>query len=130
MFVAVVKHRNFIGGYMTRKIGRLFFVTVLAAFGVGMNGAAFAQQVSGAIFTTDQNSSYVNGNVYDFMEDVYLNGGPRPNAPCTAAGLPPGDYYFPVTDPSGSQLLSSDAIAYRRTTVSGGLFINATAFHN
>src|SRR6185503_10510633 len=115
---------------MTRIIRRLFFVTVLAAFGVGMNGAAFAQQVSGAIFTTDQNSSYVNGNVYDSMEEVYLNGGPRPNAPCTAAGLPSGDYYFQVTDPSGSQLLSTDVIEYRRTTVSGGLFINATAFHN
>ena len=114
---------------MTRKIRRLFFVTALAAFGIGMNGAAFAQQVSGAIFTTDQNSSYVNGNVYDSMEEVYLNGGPRPNAPCTAAGLPSGDYYFQVTDPSGSQLLSSDAIEYRRTTVSGGLFVN-TEFHN
>ena len=115
---------------MKRKIHRLFFATMAAAFVGIMNGAAFAQQVSGAIFTTDQNSGFVNGNVYDFMEDVYLNGGPRPNAPCTAAGLPSGDYYFQVTDPSGSQLLSSDPVAYRRVTVSGGLIINATAFHN
>jgi hypothetical protein len=110
---------------MKRKIGRLFFATVIAAVVVGMNGAAFAQQVSGAIFTTDQNSSYVNGNVYDFMEDVYLNGGPRPNAPCTAAGLASGDYYFQVTDPSGSVLLSTDDIKDRLVEVSGGLIVNA-----
>ena len=96
---------------MKRKIGRLFFATLVAAVVVAVNGAAFAQQVSGAIFTTDQNSNFVNGNVYDSMDDVYLNGGPRPNAPCTAAGLPAGDYFFQVTDPSGSQLLSSDSIA-------------------
>jgi len=115
---------------MMRKIRRLLFVTLVAGFVITMNGAAYSQQVSGAIFTTDQNSTFVNGNVYDFMEDVYLSGGPRPNAPCTAAGLPAGDYYFQVTDPSGSQLLSSDPIAYRRVTVSGGLIVNATAFHN
>jgi hypothetical protein len=126
-----VSIENFVeGANMKRKIRRLFFVAALAAFGIGMNGAAFAQQVSGAIFTTDQNSSYVNGNVYDFMEDVYLNGGPRPNAPCTAAGLPSGDYYFQVTDPSGSQLLSTALIKDRRATVSGGLFIDTTAIHN
>jgi hypothetical protein len=115
---------------MQRTIGRFFFTTVVAAVVVIMNGTAFAQQVSGAIFTTDHNSSFVNGNVYDSMEDVYLNGGPRPNAPCTAAGLPAGEYVFQVTDPSGSQLLSSDPIEYRRVTVSDGLIINATAFHN
>lgn len=106
---------------MKRKIGRLFFATVVAAVVVAVNGAAFAQQVSGAIFTTDHNSSFVNGNVYDSMDHVYLSGGPRPNAPCTAAGLPEGDYYFQVTDPSGSILLSSDDITHRKVTVSGGL---------
>jgi hypothetical protein len=90
---------------------------------------AIAQQVSGAIFTTDMNSNFVNGNVYDFMTDVYLNGGPRPNAPCTAAGLPDGDYYFQVTDPSGSQLLSLDGIADRRVTVAGGLIIGHSGSH-
>jgi hypothetical protein len=115
---------------MIRKIRRLVFATMVATVVVLTNGAAFAQQMSGAIFTTDQNSSYVNGNVYDYVEDVYLNGGPRPNAPCTAAGLPAGDYYFQVTDPSGGEVLSTDPIAYRRITVSYGLIINATAFHN
>jgi len=63
---------------------------------------------SGAIFTTDTNGTFVNANVYDDPTDVYLNGGPRANAPCTAAGLPDGDYYFQVTDPSGTVLLSAD----------------------
>ena len=107
---------------MKRKVGRLFFATLVAAVVVAVNGAAFAQQVSGAIFTTDQNSNFVNGNVYDSMDDVYLNGGPRPNAPCTAAGLPAGDYFFQVTDPSGSQLLSSDSIDYRQVTVSADYY--------
>lgn len=73
-------------------------------------GTAVAAPVSGAIFTTDQNSTFVNGNVYDTATDVYLNGGPRPNAPCSAAGLPDGDYYFQVTDPSGKVLLSYDFV--------------------
>ncbi len=63
----------------------------------------------------------MNGNVYDSKEEVYLNGGPPPNAPCTAAGLPDGDYYFQVTDPSGSVLLSSDSISERKVRVTGGV---------
>jgi hypothetical protein len=97
--------------------------TVIALLTVVLNTAAMAQPVSGAIFTTDWNSTFVNANVYDFKEDVYLNGGPRPNAPCTAAGLPEGSYYFQVTDPSGSVLLSTDHISYREVYVKGGLIV-------
>jgi hypothetical protein len=105
---------------------RNYFVlgaTIIALFTMVLNTAAIAQ-VSGAIFTTNWDSSFVNGNVYDFQTDVHLNGGPRPNAPCTAAGLPDGQYYFQVTDPSGSQLLSMDDIANRQVTVSGGLIVD------
>jgi hypothetical protein len=101
----------------------LFAATIVALLAAVFNTAAMAQQVSGAIFTTDANSTFVNANVYDFKEDVYLNGGPRPNAPCTAAGLPDGDYYFQVTDPSGSMLLSIDDISYRQVYVKGGLIV-------
>ena len=114
---------------MMRRFG-LSLTMMVVAIVVIMNGVSFAQPVSGAIFTTDHNSSFVNGNVYDSIESVYLNGGPRPNAPCTAAGLPAGEYYFQVTDPSESYLLSSDLIAYRQVTVLGGVIINATSFHN
>lgn len=109
---------------MQRRNYLLFFVaTVIALLAALLNTTAMAQQVSGAIFTTDEYSTFVNANVYDFKEDVYLNGGPRPNAPCTAAGLPEGSYYFQVTDPSGSVLLSTDHIYYREVYVKGGLIV-------
>jgi hypothetical protein len=77
--------------------------------------------LTGAIFTTDKNSSFVNANVYDDLGAVYLNGGPRPNAPCTASGLPNGAYYFQVTDPSGKVLLSTDDVENRKVQVSEGV---------
>ncbi|MHC4939770.1 MAG: SdrD B-like domain-containing protein [Planctomycetota bacterium] len=77
-----------------------------------------APPLSGAIFTTTVDGDVVNENVrYQKKEDVYLDGGPGPNAPSTAAGLPEGDYYFQVTDPSGKDLLSTDHISCRRIHV-------------
>lgn len=73
--------------------------------------------LSGAIFTTFPDGSRVNGNIYPSMEDVYLDGGPGPNAPITAAGLPEGDYFFQVTDPGGKELLSLDHISCRKVHV-------------
>jgi hypothetical protein len=85
-------------------------------------GNATAAQVSGAIFTTLVDGSAVDHNIYNDKEDVYLNGGPNsPNAPCTAAGLPDGDYYFQVTDPSGKILLSTDSLSERKVRVKGGI---------
>jgi hypothetical protein len=89
-----------------------------------------AQQVHagplhGAIFTTLEDGSRVNANIYDYMEDVYLDGGPGDNAPASAAGLPEGDYYFQVTDPSGKVLLSEDAVKCRRIHVGPDGFITA-----
>ena len=76
------------------------------------------EPLSGAIFTTTEDGSIVNENVrYEKKEDVYLDGGPGPNAPAKAAGLPEGDYYFQVTDPSGKDLLSTDHISCRRIHV-------------
>ncbi|MFX0087182.1 MAG: hypothetical protein ACFFAU_16145 [Candidatus Hodarchaeota archaeon] len=75
---------------------------------------AQAVPLSGAIFTTTVDGTIVNENVhYEAKEDVYLDGGPGPNAPSSAAGLPEGDYYFQVTDPSGKVLLSTDHISCR-----------------
>jgi hypothetical protein len=82
--------------------------------------SAHADPVSGAIFTTDVTGTEVNVNQYAAKTDVYLNGGPGPGAPQTAAGLPDGNYFFQVTDPSGKTLLSSDNIVCREVTVSGG----------
>jgi len=107
----------------------LIAAIVVALITMALNTAAMAQKVSGAIFTTNAFSEYVNANVYDYADDVYLNGGPRPNAPCTAAGLPNGDYYFQVTDPSGATLLSTDLISNRRVTVTGGLIVAYSGTH-
>lgn len=69
--------------------------------------------LSGAIFTTLEDGSAVNHNIYESAEDVYLDGGPGPHAPIGTAGLPEGDYYFQVTDPSGKVLLSEDPVECR-----------------
>ena len=75
---------------------RLFFVFLLT----GILSVAAAPR--GAIFTTTVDGSAVNANLYESKCSVYLDGGPGPNAPAGAAGLPDGEYYFQVTDPSGN----------------------------
>jgi hypothetical protein len=109
-------------------MGKMFLwitsvVVIMAFLTVVRTPIATAQPLTGAIFTTNMDSTFVNGNVYDFGEDVFLNGGPRPNAPCTAAGLPDGDYYFQITDPSGHTLLHeiTDTIQFRKLRVTGGV---------
>jgi hypothetical protein len=90
-------------------------------------GPAFADPVSGAIFTTDTTGLEVNVNQYVAKPDVYLNGGPGVNAPVGSAGLSPdGTYVFQVTDPSGKVLLSQDAAQCREVTVSGGVITGVT----
>jgi hypothetical protein len=79
----------------------------------------------GAIFTTVEDGSRVNHNIYEDKEDVYLDGGPGPNAPAGAAGLTPGEYYFQVTDPSGKDLLSTDHISCRKVMVNAEGVIEA-----
>ncbi|NIM52049.1 MAG: hypothetical protein GTN62_01220 [Gemmatimonadales bacterium] len=64
---------------------------------------------SGAIFTTTPDGGIVNENVrYEGKNEVYLDGGPPPNAPAHAAGLDEGFYVFQITDPPGKLLLSAD----------------------
>jgi hypothetical protein len=82
--------------------------------------------VTGAIFTTLGNGSAVNLNHFDTKCAVYLDGGPGPNAPARAAGLPDGDYYFQVTDPSGRRLLSTDVVSNRRFKVTNGVIVAYT----
>src|ERR1700732_2112822 len=79
--------------------------------------------LTGAIFTTNSTGTVVNGNQYDSPCSVFLNGGPGPHAPAHAAGLPDGDYYFQVTDPSGRTLLSTDPVSNRRFRVMGGVIV-------
>ena len=88
--------------------------------------AAKAAGLSGAVFTTTVNGSAVNANQYESKCAVYLDGGPGPHAPASAAGLPDGDYYFQVTDTSGAQLLSTDPVSNRSFHVTGGIIIAFT----
>jgi hypothetical protein len=101
---------------------------------LGASASAYAQ-VSGAIFTTLSDGSRVNANIYSAkcgVTGVWLDGGPGPNAPQGAAGLPDGDYYFQVTDPSGKTLLSTDAVMFRQFHVSAGIIsgLSGSGNHN
>ncbi len=105
---------------------------ILELVGLVLVGAAAITQpahaqLSGAIFTTVSDGSEVNFNIYPAKEAVYLDGGPGPGAPATAAGLPDGTYVFQVTDPSGKTLLSTDEARCRQFTVSGGVITGVVA---
>jgi len=94
-------------------------VTLFAALILLMlAGTAIAGPLPGAIFTTLEDGTRVNANIYQYKEDVYLDGGPGVQAPSKAAGLPEGWYYFQVTDPSGKVLLSTDPVECRQFYVS------------
>jgi len=93
-----------------------------------LSKSALAAPVSGAILTTLNNGTVVNGNQYDSKCAVYLDGGPGSHAPANAAGLPNGDYYFQVTDSSGKSLLNTDPVSNRRFTVIGGVIVAYSGF--
>ena len=97
-------------------------LTAVAALGFAttLSVVVRGDGLKGAIFTTNIDGTIVNQNQYAAKTDVYLDGGPGPHAPLTAASLPDGIYVFQVTDPSGKALLSSDAASYRQFTVLGG----------
>ena len=73
--------------------------------------------LSGAVYTTTNDGTAVNENIFGSLQDVYISGGPQNlNAP----GLPDGIYFFQVTDPSGKTLLSTDNAVCRRLAVVDG----------
>src|ERR1035438_9296432 len=85
-----------------------------------------AAPLPGAIFTTVADGTIVNANTqYVSKCAVHLGGGPGQKAPAGAAGLPSGDYFFQVTDPSGQTLLSTDVVNNRRFHVSTNGVITA-----
>lgn len=83
-----------------------------------------ASAPTGAIFTTVADGSEVNANIYASKDLVYLDGGPGPGAPQTAAGLDDARYVFQVTDPSGKSLLSQDKAICRQFDVANGIITN------
>jgi len=104
-------------------------------FTLVLGTAASAYALPGAIFTTVNDGSRVNANQFQTKcgaTGVWLDGGPGPNAPQGAAGLPDGDYYFQVTDPSGKTLLSTDAVMLRQFHVAAGIIsgLSGAGNHN
>ncbi|HTA66889.1 MAG TPA: hypothetical protein VK776_01375 [Bryobacteraceae bacterium] len=105
---------------------KIFAIPVLTCALLLSGVSSLTAGLSGAIFTTNSSGTVVNGNQYDSPCSVYLNGGPGPHAPAHAAGLPDGDYYFQVTDPSGATLLSTDIVFNRSFHVTGGIIVTYT----
>src|SRR5215216_1093207 len=99
------------------KLGAVLAVAAAIAIPVAVS----AHAPSGAIFTTVADGTEVNLNQYPSKEAVYLDGGPGPGAPQTAAGLDDGRYVFQVTDPPGKRLLSTDPANCRQFDVAGGV---------
>jgi len=96
---------------------KTLYQSIFAAF--AMAACAITTQaapLSGAIYTTTQDGTTVNGNIYTDCRDVYLNGGPQNN---NFSGLPDGVYVFKVTNPSTGVLLSTDDAKYRQVLVQG-----------
>src|SRR5579864_6712533 len=106
----------------------IFTIPALAGALLLAGVSSLTAGLTGAIFTTNSSGTVVNGNQYDSPCSVYLNGGPGPHAPAHAAGLPDGDYYFQVTDPSGKTLLSTDPVSNRSFHVTGGVIVTYTGF--
>lgn len=79
-------------------------------------------QLHGAIYTSLADGTTVNQNTYAAKEDVYLNGGPQN---VSSQGLPDQDYYFMVTDPNGTNKLSTDDVRNRRLQVIGGVIFGS-----
>ncbi|MBN1628538.1 MAG: hypothetical protein JW990_02125 [Thermoleophilia bacterium] len=103
-----------------------FALAAALALTASVQPATTAPPLPGAIFTTTGDGSVVNANHFDSKCAVHLDGGPGPNAPAHAAGLPDGEYYFQVTDPSGEHLLSTDVVSNRRFLVSQGVIVAYT----
>ena len=104
---------------MYRKAVQIIFVLLALNF---LGGAALAQN-TGHIFTTFQDGTTVNANIYPSKDAVFLNGGPQNHS---AKGLPDGTYYFQVTDPNGSVLLSTDGVACRQLQVINEIVAGST----
>lgn len=104
--------------FLLRDRSRLVWLSLLLLVASAFPALA---QVNGAIYTSTNSGTTVNGNIYDAKTSVYLNGGPQNTSD---PGIRPGgNYYFQVTDPSGRFLLSADDISCREVVVTGGRIV-------
>ena len=108
-----LKNLRGLGTHSSTSWSRVFALALLLVPATAL--PALAEQ--GSIYTTLQDGTTVNTNVYSSKADVYLNGGPQND---NGKGLDDGDHYFQVTEPSGATLLSTDGIECRRVKVVNG----------
>jgi hypothetical protein len=94
-----------------------FLRTVLLSVTAAAGALPAVAQVSSAIQTTLPTGAALQGSLYPSKTQVFFTAGPQNQ---NASGLPDGRYYFQVTDPSGSTLLSTDPAACRQLVVNGG----------
>jgi hypothetical protein len=73
----------------------------------------------GSTFMLDRFGMHRDGNSFHRLSAVFFSGGP--GLTCGGTGLADGDYYFAVTDPAGTVLLSPDPLSERRVRVIGGV---------
>ncbi len=76
-------------------------------------------QTPGAATIVNRQGNHVDGNTFPRKEGVYLTGAPA--GACGTPGLPDGEYFFQVTDPSGSMLFTIDPLSERHVRVQGGV---------
>lgn len=92
---------------------------LLALAPIVLMACSASAQLSGAIQTTFEDGTTVNGNIYPSKDKVFLNGGPQNQ---NAAGLMNGVYFFQVTNPNGHVLLSTTNAMDRLVKVTNGRF--------
>lgn len=111
-----------------RALGWLAVAGLVAGALAGPMAGTAGAALNGAIWTSLSDGTSVNANIYDAKGDVYLNGGPQNCG--NGNGLPDGDYYFQVTNPSGGELLSTDAIKFRQVQVVDGVIAGVSGSGN
>ncbi len=96
---------------MIAPFARLSLVLLLLA-------APALAQTPGQAVLLNRVGNHVDGNSFARKDAAYLSAGPTV---CGAAGLADGDYYFQITDPAATVLLSRDPVGERAVRVSGGI---------
>jgi len=81
--------------------------------------AASSLASGGSVFLLDRFGNHREGNAFHRISAVFFAGGP--GLTCGAPGLADGDYFFEITDPAGTVLLSPDPVSERRVRVIGGV---------
>lgn len=84
---------------------------------------------NGAVYATTLDGRILKGRLFDSKCAAYLAVGPGPHSRGKRKGLPRGEYYFQVTDPSGKQLLSTDPVSNRRFKVVQGVIVSHSGTH-